>query len=56
MSWLVDADNNRYVLAHPSDSTNLPEDMSFLNDILYIIMMCFVTGVIAKHLKYVCVE
>ncbi len=51
MSWLVDADNNRYVLAHPSDSTHLPEDMSFLNDLFYILMTSFLCGVMAKQLK-----
>ncbi|EGD78724.1 hypothetical protein PTSG_11772 [Salpingoeca rosetta] len=51
MSFLVDADNNQYALARPSDTTNLLEDFSLLNDLLSLLFGCFVAGAACQYLN-----
>ena len=41
----------RFVLAKPSDSTELLEDLSLLNDLLRIVFGCFVAGACCSYLK-----
>jgi hypothetical protein len=42
---------HRFVLAKPADTTELLEDVSLLNDLLRIVMGCFVAGACCSYLK-----
>ncbi|EDQ85143.1 uncharacterized protein MONBRDRAFT_34373 [Monosiga brevicollis MX1] len=46
MTWLVDADNNQFALTRPSDTTELLEDVGLLNDLLRLVIACFLAGAI----------
>lgn len=50
MSWLVDADNNQYVLTKPSDRTNQPQDELLLRDLMLILALSWMLGIACSHI------
>eukprot|EP00045_Choanoeca_perplexa_P015619 m.198601 g.198601 ORF g.198601 m.198601 type:complete len:737 (+) comp17042_c0_seq10:240-2450(+) len=60
MTWLVDADNNQFALTRPADTTQLLEDTGLLNDLLRLVIACFIAGALCTSLNipafvgYVC--
>lgn len=49
MSWLVDADNNQYVLTKPSDRTNQPQDELLLRDLMIVLALSWFLGIACSH-------
>lgn len=44
MIYLADADNNKYALMRPRDTTIMPDDLLLIHALILILVVCFVLG------------
>eukprot|EP00040_Diaphanoeca_grandis_P035486 m.223331 g.223331 ORF g.223331 m.223331 type:complete len:797 (-) comp33399_c0_seq1:132-2522(-) len=48
MSYLFDANNNKYALIRPKDTTIMPDDLLLMNDLIVILVSCFCAGLLCS--------